>query len=1010
MKFFLLCVLLGFGVSETQSQDSVILVSSPNDTMPDVANKKEADTNNVLEEVVMVGYGTQKKKDLTGAVSKVNMGELATAPVRSFDEALTGRVAGVRINSDDGQPGAEVTIAIRGNGSATQNNSPLYVIDGFPVENQNLNAINPKDIESIDILKDASATAIYGSRAANGVIILTTKRGKIGPPVIQFGTFFGVQEITSRVKLMNAGEFVAYQLEKDFVSGQNNYLKDGRTMAYYTDTTSTIDWQNNLYRTAYMQNYNLSISGGSAKSKYGISGSALMQEGIVINSNYERYQGKVSIDETLNSILKIGGSLNYSYLEQGGISPAQQVTSATTSAGFAPFYSVFGYSPVNVNSNINLEDELSDTLVNTAADYRINPIRNFKSIYSKNITNNTMANTYIEVKPLAGLTIRSTAGINYSSLRQERFNDSNTLYGNTRYKRTINGSVGYKTTNNLVNENTINWNKKINKKHQIGVLGGITEQITITGQSFFSANQIANGSLGISSLSQGIPTASSFSTSSSTLMSFLSRVTYAYNSRYLLTLSYRADGSSKFSANNRWGYFPSGSIAWNFGEEKLMQQNYLLKKWLSKGKIRISYGATGNNRVVDYAYLNPITTSLSTGYSFNNSLSTGTVLGTLGSENSGGAFVGTNPTTLGNKNLKWETTYQFNMGLDLAFLNNKIDINIDLYDKTTQDLLLAASLPTSSGYTTGITNAGAIKNQGLEIALTTKNINANDFLWETNFNISFNKNQLLSLNNNQNALTRSVNFDNTWSSIPAYISSVGESLGQMFGYLSDGVYQYADFDKAASGKYILKDNVPTNGNERTAIQPGDIKYKDINGDGVVNTSDYTIIGSGVPMHTGGINNQFSYKGIELNVFLQWSYGNDILNANRIIFEGNALGRNNLNQFASYTDRWTDANQSSKNFRTNGFWGGAYSSRYVEDGSFIRLKTISLAYHLQEKWTKKMNIKKMKVYISTQNIYTLTNYSGFDPEVNSFSSALTPGFDYSTYPRAKTIVIGLDITL
>lgn len=965
-----------------------------------------------LEEVIVVGYGTQRRKDLTSSIARVDMEELSKAAVRSFDEALQGRVAGVQISSADGQPGASVNIVIRGNSSATQDNSPLYVIDGFPTEAQDLNAINPKDIESIDILKDASATAIYGSRAANGVVMVTLKKGSLGPTVINFSTFAGFQDVIQRQKLMNAADFVKYQLERDTTIGTYKTYFGGHGDNFYKDSAQTIDWQDKLYRTALMQSYSLSLSGGTAKTKFFISGSTLQQNGVVINSDYLRYQGKITLDQTVNNNVKVGVNLNYSYLEQTGIAPAQTITSPSTSGTNAPFYAVFGYSPVNINDNVNIEDDLLDPNVTITSDYRINPIINLKNLYRKNITNSTIANSYIELKMLKNLIFKSTAGINYSILRNEVFNDTNTTYGNPRFgagiTNGINGSIDYRVLTSLVNENTLRYDTKINKKHNIGVLVGMTEQMVTTSSSKLSATNIANGKLGMNSLNQGVGGVPSNSSSVSTLLSYLSRVTYGYQSRYLFTFTYRADGSSKFVAGNKWGFFPSGAVAWNFTDENFFKRNKYLKQIFSKGKIRTSYGAVGNNRVADFAYNNPVTTTLNQGYTFGSPLSVGS---SVGNGNTGGAYVSANTqNSLGNQNLKWETTYQFDLGLDLSIFQDLIQFEIDIYDKTTSDLLLNAPIPLSSGYTSSTKNVGSIQNRGLEIGISTVNIKRKGFQWTSNFNISFNRNKILSLAEDQTALTRTVSFDLGWSSIPSYISKVGQPLGQIFGFVSDGIYQYSDFNKTASGGYVLKDNVATNGNARTSIQPGDIKYKDINGDGIVNSNDYTIIGSGVPIHTGGFTNNFSYKGISLSIFLQWSYGNNILNANRLVFEGNALNKGNLNQFDSYKDRWSPDNQYSKNFRANGFFGGGFSSRYVEDGSYIRVKTINLSYNFPDKWLTKVFIKNVKVYVSGQNLYTITKYSGFDPEVSAYGSALTPGFDYSTYPRARTFVFGLDMTL
>jgi hypothetical protein len=367
------------------------------------------------------------------------------------------------------------------------------------------------------------------------------------------------------------------------------------------------------------------------------------------------------------------------------------------------------------------------------------------------------------------------------------------------------------------------------------------------------------------------------------------------------------------------------------------------------------------------------------------------------------------PTAFGNADLKWETTSEINIGLDLAFLKNKITFTAEAYRKKTKDLLLFATLPLSSGYSNAFKNIGSVQNEGLEFTLNTSNITRKNFSWITSFNIAFNKNKVLSLTANQESLTSSITWDNGYQSIPAYVAKLNNPVGLMFGYVWDGVYQSDDFYKNTAGAYVLKDNVPTNGNTRANIQPGDIKYKDLNGDGVVNSADYTIIGNGTPKYTGGFSNNFTYKGFDLNIFLQWSYGNDLLNTNRLVFDGNALSKTNLNQFSSYNRRWTPDNNTSNVFRTNGFFGGGYSSYLVEDGSFLRLKTVALGYNIPEKLLRRAKIKSFRIFAAAQNLVTWTNYSGMDPEVNTYNSALTPGFDWSAYPRARTITFGANIS-
>lgn len=947
-----------------------------------------------LNDVIIIGYGTIKKDDLTGAVAKAPIENMQKAPVRAFDEALAGRVAGVNVSSVDGQPGSTVNITIRGANSVTQDNSPLYVIDGFPIENPNNNIINPQDIESMEVLKDASATAIYGARGANGVIIITTKKGKTGPPVITFNASVGAQNNIKTMALMSPYEFVKYQLDKDYSAAAPLYLTNGKTLEYYK-TVEEVDWQKQLFRSATMQNYNMAVTGGNAYTKYYLSGNLFDQDGTIINSGYKRYQGTLSLDQTINPKLKAGVYINYSHLKQSGISPSTVSNGSSTTAAL---YSVWGYRNFSLAEGQSIQDELFDPGIDPNLDARINPILNQQHLLRENLGTNIITNGYAEYAILPNLKLRVTGSINNNITQVNQFNDSFTVFGNKRTfvgaTKGANGSVLFYKNNTWVNENTLTFTKSINRNNQFTVVSGITETGNKTSSYGSSATNLERPSLGISGLNEGKPEIVTAASSSWGLMSFLGRLDYKFKSRYLLTMSFRADGSSKFSEEKRWGYFPSGALAWRFKQEKFMQGF----RALSEGKLRVTYGVTGNNRISDFAYLSAI------------SISNQPQAYTFGNVTLPGAYV----STFGNEALKWETTDQINIGTDLGFFNNRINLTADVYRKRTNDLLIYANLPLSTGYSNALRNIGSVQNQGLELTLSTVNIKNKDFSWKSNFNISFNQNKLLSLTESQTSMLAYAPFDYYFRNIPAYIAQTGNALGMMYGYVWDGVYQYSDFNKTTAGNYILKDNITTNGRQRLEIQPGDIKLKDLNGDLVVDPNDYAIIGRGLPIHTGGFNNDFTYKNFDLNVFFQWSYGNDIINGNRYIFEGNLFGRSNLNQFASFQDRWTPDNQSSTLFRA-GFGGAGpttptgANSRVIEDGSFLRLKTVSLGYNLSPKLLQRMKLKALRVYASAQNLATWTKYTGIDPEVSVFNSVLTPGFDYSPYPRPRVVTFGASIS-
>ncbi len=985
-----------------------------------------------VDDVVVVGYGLQRKRDVTGSVDKINIADLQKAPVGSFTEALAGRAAGVVVSSGDGQPGSAARIVIRGNNSVSQDNSPLYVVDGFPLENPNNNVINPNDIESLEILKDASATAIYGARGANGVIMITTKSGKPGPTVVSFGMYMGYQNIAKKMDLMSPFEFVTLQRERDSLANNffsrpggisgPGYVADSAYFRFSSpkdyENIEAIDFQNKIFQTSPFKNYDISIRGGNQQTRFAISGNLFDQMGIMVNSGYRRYQGRFVIDNNVTSKLKVGLNVNYSNVLLNGQSPTY-LSAGNPNSSLSLMGNVWGSRPVNSilangAADADLDDDLFDPLVingGNTSDFRINPYLNQIHILNKTTTNNLIANAFAEYKIFPELTLRINGGVTYLTNEVQQFYDSSTIAGSIRTSAGagsgVNGQVVMNKNTVLSNENILTYYKVFRKLHSLTVTGVVSTQTGNTASQGHRAIFVPNQSLGISGLDEG--TAQSISATSSlwALASFTGRINYDYKKRYFLTGTLRSDGSSKFSPANKWSYFPSGAFKWRFSEENFFQS--LKSKFFNDASFRLTYGLSGNNRVTDFSYLSPIVVGFNSNgnhsYVFNNTIITGAT-----------------PGSLGNSNLKWETTAQFDAGLDLAFFKNRITLVADVYRKTTRDLLLNAIVPASLGYNNALKNIGTIQNQGLELGLNATVIKKTNFTWNTSFNISWNQSKVVNLTENQESILNAVPFDRNYASLPAYITKLGQPLGQLYGLQWDGVYQYSDFNSTTGNnsfasnvgtgsKWILKDNITTNGavNTRSQVQPGDIKYKDLNGDGIISTSDYTVIGRGLPIHTGGISNNFTYKNFDLNLFLQWSYGNDIQNANRIIFEGNASTRANLNQFASYKDRWTPENQSNEYFRSWGAGPSAFSSRTVEDGSYIRLKTVQLGYTLSTKFLKKLKIKTFKVYASAQNLLTLTRYSGIDPEISITSSVLTPGFDFSPYPRAKTVVFGVNLS-
>lgn len=944
-----------------------------------------------LDEIVVVGYGTVRKRDLTGSVGLVGVKDMTKAPVPTFDQALAGRVAGVQVSSNEGQPGADINIVIRGGNSLTQSNAPLYVIDGFPIEDFSNATINPDDIESMSVLKDASATAIYGARGANGVIIIETKRGKVGPPDITYNGYAGVQTVTKRMEMMDPYEFVRYQLELNPNNMTKLYLTGpGKTLDDYKNVEK-IDWQDLAFQNAFMHNHNISLRGGSGQTKYLFTGSMVDQDGVIINSGFKRHQVRLAIDQSISKKLKANFNINYTNDKTYGALASVQA-SETNSWNTFLMYRILAYRPLsNAGDIINdLFDEELDGGGGTGSILLMNPIIPLKNEIRQRLSSNVMMNGAINYDIAKGLSLKVTGGYNLQSGKRENFYNSKTYQGYPTSVNTkgVNGSYSNVTVADWMNENVLTYKKQTNNGNSFDITGAMTIQgteRTIYGYTVTNI-PVSNEGLGLRALQLGLPTDVVSEAYKNTLMSFMGRINYSIQSKYLFTASLRADGSSRFSPQNRWGYFPSAAFAWNMGEENFLKNS----SFISDAKLRISYGVTGNNRVGDFSRFSSI--ELSEYYSFNN----------------GEPLLGAVISNLGTGDLRWERTSQLDIGYDLSLLKNRINFTVDFYSKTTSDLLLSANLPYSSGFQTAYKNIGSVRNNGLEFSLHTVNVEGKDFKWESNFNISFNKNKVVALSEGQTNILSTISFTSIFNTSNLYIAQLGGPAAAFYGFKWDGNYQFEDFDRLENGTYRLKSTVTTNGSVASTIQPGDIKYVDQNGDLVVDEKDLVVIGNPIPRHFGGFNNNFSYKGFDLNVFLQWSYGNDIMNANRLLFEGSFHGRSNINQYAVYANRWTPDNPTNEYYRAGGAGPrGVYSDRTIEDGSYLRIKTVQLAYTFPKRFFSG-KIKAMQIYSGIQNLYTWTKYTGMDPEVSTKHSTLTPGFDYSSYPRGRTVTLGLKV--
>lgn len=950
----------------------------------------------LLNEVVAIGYATVKKSDLTGSVEKVDMGELTKAPVASFDQALGGRVAGVQVVSGDGQPGQEANIIIRGSNtiSDTSDGTPLYVIDGFATEDANAAAISPNDIESIDVLKDASATAIYGARGANGVIIITTKRGTESAPRITYDGYVAYQTRPQFLTLLQGRDFVElqqeiltpYEMNKTYFS-YDEALGRYQTMDDYNNRAST-NWQDLVFRNAPMTNHHIALTGGTKNTKYSSSISYYNQQGTIIKSSYESLKARVTLDQQLSKNLKFGTSVNFANNLSVGSAPSQGDGQSTQYF----LYQVLAYRPLKYRST----DDLEDITDNNGGTYPYNPVKTIENTYSKLRNRQLNFNAYLNWTLVKDLLFKVTFSYTWREARTENFYNSDTYYGDPSYSSNrTNGSFNYKEWNSWSNEYTLNYKKKV-KQHNYNAMVGTSlssQQISNLGAK---SVMIPWDNIGFWGIDEGTPQTIAANNVKDNILSFFARFHYDWKSRYLFTATMRADGSSRF-IEHKWGYFPSASMAWRISDEPFMAA---LGSWLNNLKLRVGWGATGNNATQN-SYPSNLLYSSGQNYAFNNSLTPALYL-----------------MQIANKRLKWETTYQSNVGVDFGLFNNRINGSIDLYNKDTRDLLLYADTPPSIGFSQVQQNVGSINNKGLEITLNSTILpgGKNSLKWSSSFNISFNKNEITALSDGQLSRKAGIRYPN----IPdLYICKVGSPLSEMYGYIYDGVYQYEDFNEVSPGVFVLKPNVPNNTNERANIKPGDPKLKDLNGDGKVTAEDQTVIGHGLPVHTGGFTNNFEWKGFDLSVFFQWSYGNDVINYNRVKLE--SLDGRHLNQLAAAKNHWTprtdngDGTYTDGNY-TNYLWAvnrglsNIHTSREVEDASFLRLKNIQLGYNFPVKLLKGIGIASLRLYVSAQNLCTWTRYTGYDPEVSTRNSSMTRGFDYSAYPKATTYTFGVKLGL
>jgi TonB-linked SusC/RagA family outer membrane protein len=957
-------------------------------------NVKLVASSNSLDQLVVVGYGTQKKSDLTGSISSLSAEDLKKVDVLSPDAALQGRISGVAVTQTSGQPGASNRIRIRGGNSISAGNEPLYVIDGFPVYNDNgatstsagrspsLNAlamINPEDIESIEVLKDASATAIYGSRGANGVVIITTKRGKAGVNNISFETSLSMQKVRRIIPMLNAKEYASF--ENEIFLYQRDVLGQSSKVPAYTDAQidslgEGTNWQDALFRNAPMQNYHLSFTGGNDKMKYAITGGYTDQQGIILNSDYKRYSILLNLDRDVSSRIKIGNS-----------SILSRTTSNLAFTGAAASIQGSNTGVVGVAIHMNPITPVRDASGQyTFQDQNIgevpgaenrsvpfyNPVALAELSTNKSESFRALNNVFAEIKILDNLTFRTSLGVDFITTKQKSY-----IPSSVRFAATVGGTarLGQVQSFSWLNENTLNY-QFVKGDHSLNLLAGYTAQslktegFGISDQGFIS-DILAENNIGTGNRT---PALQRPSTSAWGLLSYLARANYSYKDLYLLTATARYDGSSRFGKNNKWGFFPSMAFAWKLINEPFVKDIGVF----SQLKLRTSYGLTGNTEIGEYQSLAHLGSGI---YTINGQ--------------SASAF---SLASIANPDLKWETTAQLDIGLDIGFLHDRIGVTADYYQKKTKDLLLNVQIPSTSGFTSSLQNVGGVTNTGFELNVSGTVIDKKDLRWDVAINVATNKNKVTNLGDEEQRLIYS-NW-NVLKGAPASVLQVGQPIGNFIGWKTNGWF-LTDEEAAQAPNQTAADENPLQ-------LGGNIRYVDINHDGVVDSKDRTIIGNALPKWTGGFSTNLAYKGFQLSTTWAFSLGNDVMNFNKL---ENYFGIGRYNAAKAFNHRWSYANTLEENkkataptvldsrnlFSMIDFW--------VEDASYLRMRNVTLSYDIPVK--KNNVIRQVQVYISGQNLLTFTKYTGYDPEVNlGGQDNLLLGYDYGMYPSAKTYTIGL----
>lgn len=960
-------------------------------TDKDLANITLHEDTEVLDEVVVVGYGVQKKSDVSTAVSSVKAEALANNPASDFRQALVGKMPGVQVTTPSGDPEGSVSIRVRGISTVNAGSDPLYIVDGVPMERGFAN-LNSNDIESIEVLKDASAAAIYGSRGSNGVVLITTKSGTSDKLTVQYDGYYGIQNVSKKLPMMNAYQYAEFARD-----GHNNaYLAEVpgasvndpnsvRPKSYHqiptdlfpylegqTGLTDT-DWQDAIFRTAGTTGHNISLSGKTQAINYFISGNYMSKEGIIINSDFKKYSMRMNLDGKYKR-LKFGVNFAPSYSTSNSVDASGAGGIVQSALMMPPVFPIY-----NEDGTYNYQ---GNGYWRIGTDYQHNEILNPVAMANlqSNVTDrmSIIGKVYAELELFKGLTYKISFGGDYYGAHNDKYRQSGLPLKGKDYYDSPSNPEGYSSSSfyfNWLIENQLTYTTTINEKHNLSAILVQSAQKETAKSNNVTATDYPNDY--IQTISGGTVTKGASEKAQWSIASYLARVQYSFSGKYMLSAAIRADGSSRFGKNNRWGYFPSASAAWRITEESFFKEQSALS-FINDMKLRVSYGVTGNFQIGNYEHLATM--------SLDNYI--------LGS-GQGGLIYGYKPDNIERDDLSWEKNKMVNAGIDLQMFNGLLGVTVDYYNTNTSDMLLNVPVPLLTGYSTSLMNIGRVNNRGWELAVNSQKHFSNDFGYSINANWAKNKNEVKALGPGNAPIISSGSVEHAY-----YITEVGQPIGNYYLLVQDGIFKTEEDLK----KYPHFDNT----------QVGDFRFVDVDGDGKLDLDkDRTICGNYMPKFTYGFGGKIWYKGFDFDINFQGVYGNKILNLNRRYID-NMEG--NVNGTIIALDRWQSEDnpgngQINKANRKQTGYNGRTSTWHLEDGSYLRLQNVSLGYTLPNKWTSKFYVDKLRIYVSGQNLVTFTKYSGYNPEVNARpDSALTPGEDYGTYPLARTFMFGINLTL